>query len=178
RDRRTGRNGAERSVPVFPSNTSGISAMPEAFLQLPVRRSDLVSWPVGDKGSYLIRDRRGGLTFQVGEAAGFLLARLDGRYQAREMCSAFARRFVQPLTDEDLADFLSLANERGLLQPETSPPATPAQEWLDEPSSSARLGRTKSRLSSIASRLLSAATASLQATAGLFGGMASRVDWL
>jgi hypothetical protein len=147
-------------------------------LQIPVRRSDLVSWPAGGNGAYLIRDRRGGQTFQVGEQERFLLARLDGRHQADAICTEFAERFAQPFSNEDLADFLSLADERGLLQAEASQPEAPVENWLEPPSGSERPGTSKSRLRSIAGRLLSAAATGLHAAAGLFRGAASRVDWL
>jgi sulfotransferase family protein len=152
--------------------------MPELAVPLPVRRSELVSWPASSKGTYLVRDRRGGQTFQVGEPERFLLARLDGRHEAEQICSEFAQRFAQPFSNDDLAEFLSLAEDRGLLASEASPPVSQAADWLAEASGYAALGAGRSRMRSIAGRLLSVAAASLQATAGFLGTAASRVDWL
>jgi hypothetical protein len=143
----------------------------------------LVSWPTGAKGTYLVRDRRGGQTFQVGEAEWFLLARLDGRHEAREICTEFVKRFAQPFSDEDLADFLALANDRGLLQSRAlpsagSPPVSQAHDWLQEAAGSSVRGAGRSRLRSSAGRLLAAAAAGLRGVAELLRGVACRVDWL
>jgi ribosomal protein L16 Arg81 hydroxylase len=56
----------------------------------------------------------------------FLLERLDGKGTADELCATFAERFGEPLSEEELEDFLHLANERGFLQPDETPPSPPA----------------------------------------------------
>jgi hypothetical protein len=85
---------------------------------LPYRRPELVSRPLGENGCYLVRDRRAGESFTLGSQEHFLLARLDGTRTAEDLRAAFAARFGEPLTDDELQDFLHLAGDRGLLQME------------------------------------------------------------
>src|SRR5512135_3506290 len=92
---------------------------------LPWRRSELVSQPFGDKGAYLVRNRRTGDSFTLGQEEHFLLARLDGTRTADDLCAAFAERFGAPLTGEELEEFFHLARERGLLQPDDTPTLVP-----------------------------------------------------
>jgi hypothetical protein len=83
---------------------------------LPCRRPELVARPLQANGSYLVRDRLRGESFQIGPEEHFLLARLDGTQIAEGFCAAFAERFGAPLTSEELQEFLDLARERGFLQ--------------------------------------------------------------
>jgi hypothetical protein len=76
---------------------------------------------MGDKGSYLVRNRRVGQSFTLGAEEHFLLARLDGTRTTDELCAAFAERFGEPLTQEELQDFLELAHDFDFLQPEGVP---------------------------------------------------------
>jgi hypothetical protein len=92
--------------------------MPDLVNPLPYRRPELVSRPLGDDGSYLVRNRHAGESFTLGPQEHFLLARLDGTLTAEDLRTAFAARFGEPLTEEELADFLSLAHDRGFLQRE------------------------------------------------------------
>jgi hypothetical protein len=94
--------------------------MPDIVNPLPYRRPELVSQPLGENGSYLVRDRRAGESFTLGPQEHFLLARLDGTQAADELRAAFAARFDEALTEEELEDFLQLAHDRGFLQGEDS----------------------------------------------------------
>src|SRR4051794_36357651 len=99
--------------------------MPEMVTVFPRRRPELVARPFGESGSYLVRDRLRGESFQLGPEEHFLLARLDGNRTAEELCAAFAERFGGPFTQEDLQEFLDLARERGFLQPDHTPAPNP-----------------------------------------------------
>jgi hypothetical protein len=83
---------------------------------LPCRQPELVSRPLGQNGSYLVRDRKRGDSFRLGAEEYFLLAALDGTRAGADLREAFAERFGEPLTDEELQDFLNLAQARGFLQ--------------------------------------------------------------
>src|SRR5205085_1013398 len=60
-----------------------------------------------------------GESFTLGAEEHFLLAQLDGTPTADDLCAAFEKRFGEPLTQEELEDFLHLARERGLLEEES-----------------------------------------------------------
>jgi putative peptide zinc metalloprotease protein len=83
---------------------------------LPARRSELVIRPLGERGRYVIKDPRSGSYFQLGQQEHFLLMQLDGARDARVVCEAFAERFAEPLSDEDLEGFLAIARRKGLLE--------------------------------------------------------------
>src|SRR2546421_1613091 len=89
--------------------------MPDVVTPLPCRRPELVSRPFGEEG-FLVRNRHKGESFQLGQEEHFLLAQLDGTRTAEDLCAAFAERFGEPLTPDQLQEFLDLAHERGLLQ--------------------------------------------------------------
>ncbi len=97
-----------------------------------VRRPELASWSAGDNGRHLVRNRQSGESFQLGEEERFLLAQLDGRRAAEEICAAFAQHFDQPLSEEDLEEFIELATQRGLLQVSTADGATADPGSLEE----------------------------------------------
>jgi Sulfotransferase domain len=90
--------------------------MSTSVVQTASRRPGLVSCRLAEDGRYLVRDRGTGDSFQLGEEEHFLLERLDGRTALEDICAAFAVRFNDPLSAEDLEQFLVLAAERGLLQ--------------------------------------------------------------
>jgi putative peptide zinc metalloprotease protein len=81
-----------------------------------VRRPDLVMQPVADNGPYVLKDPRTGGFYNLGVQEHFLLAALDGRQSAQQICTAFAERFGQPLTVGELEGFLRLAADQGFLQ--------------------------------------------------------------
>jgi putative peptide zinc metalloprotease protein len=84
----------------------------------PARRPELVVRPLGARGPYVVKDPTTGAYYHLGEEEHFLLLQLDGRQDAPAICAAFAERFGQPLSDEELQEFLEMAKSRGLLQGE------------------------------------------------------------
>jgi hypothetical protein len=152
--------------------------MPDLALPLPCRRPELVSRPFGDGGTYLVRDRLRGESFRLGPQEHFLLARLDGSRGAGDLRAAFAERFGDPLTAEDLQDFLDLAQEHGFLQPGGAPGALPAAGGFHEgPGPAGRPGRPAGPGRRLASWLLGAAAAALQWPADRLSGAARRIRW-
>jgi hypothetical protein len=91
--------------------------MPDLATPLPCRRPELVVGPLGAGGSYVIKDRRTGAYYHLGDEEHFLLTQLDGRRDAAAICTAFAERFGQPLSHDELQEFLAMAEERDFLQP-------------------------------------------------------------
>ncbi len=89
---------------------------------LPSRRSELVVRPLGDRGQHVVKDPRTGAYYNLGEQESFLLLQLDGRQSGEAVCTAFARRFGQPLTEDELHEFVELAEKWHLLQPPAAPP--------------------------------------------------------
>src|SRR5262245_15809944 len=106
--------------------------MPELAAPLPARRPDLLIRPLGDQGRYVVKDPRSGEFFHLGEAEQFLLTQLDGSRTAGAVCAAYAERFGEPLSEEDLAEFIELARSQGFLQAEEdlSPVATGARQGI------------------------------------------------
>jgi multidrug efflux pump subunit AcrA (membrane-fusion protein) len=105
----------------------------------PARRSELVIQPLGDHGPYVVKDPGTGAYYHLGEEEHFLLMLLDGGREAEAIRAAFAERFGQSLSDEDLQEFLTLAKERRFLQGEGQPD-TPPREEPDDPSDPMSLG--------------------------------------
>ncbi len=104
--------------------------------------------PLGDDGEHVVKDLRTGAYFNLPAPEAFLLGQLDGRRSADDICAAFQSQFNEPLTPEDLDQFLEVAHEQGLLQPTTplapdalpaaTPAATPAAAPVVPPSRSRR----------------------------------------
>jgi multidrug efflux pump subunit AcrA (membrane-fusion protein) len=94
--------------------------MPDVALPLPCRRSELVFRPLGDRGPYVVKVPGTGGYYQLGAEEHFLLTQLDGHRDSGAIRAAFAERFAQALSDEDLDEFLEMARGQGLLQEETS----------------------------------------------------------
>ena len=67
--------------------------MPDLTTPLPCRRPELVARRFGESGSYLVRDRLLGESFELEPQEHFLLARLDGTRTAEALCAAFAEQF-------------------------------------------------------------------------------------
>jgi hypothetical protein len=80
----------------------------------PARRPDVTTWRTGD-GAYCVEDACRGAVYQLGEQEQFLLAQCDGRQSLEAARHAFAERFGQPLTAEELDEFLRLAAEEQLI---------------------------------------------------------------
>src|SRR5262245_24547731 len=90
------------------------TAMP--IESLPARRSELVVRPLGEEGRYVVKDPVGGAYFHLGEEERFLLEQLDGQQDSEGVCSAFATRFGDPLSADELDQFIVLAQSQGLLR--------------------------------------------------------------
>jgi multidrug resistance efflux pump len=82
----------------------------------PARRPDLLMKPLGDDGQHVVKDLRTGTYFNLPPAEAFLLEQLDGKNSADEICARFANKFGEPLTVDDLGQFLEIAGEQNLLQ--------------------------------------------------------------
>jgi multidrug resistance efflux pump len=82
---------------------------------LPACRTDLVIRPLGDDGRFTVKDPLSGQFFQFGPQEHFLLTQLDGGKSAEEVCAAFTRHFGEPLTEDELNEFLELVRGQGLL---------------------------------------------------------------
>src|SRR5262249_15453080 len=83
---------------------------------LPARRRDLVIRPLGEAGRYVVKDLPSGADLQLRQQERLLLEQLDGQQDAEGVCSTFATRFGEPLSTEDLDQFIALAQSQGLLQ--------------------------------------------------------------
>src|SRR5688500_9950023 len=96
------------SGPVFESFQPLFTmAAPHAIL--PRRGSDLLVRPLGDGGECVVKDQKSGEYYNLGPQEAFLLERLDGEQTARAICESFEKKFGQPLSEEDLQEFLELA---------------------------------------------------------------------
>src|SRR5262245_50933048 len=98
---------------------------------LPALRADLVIRPLGEEGRYVVKDPATGAYFRIGEQEYFLLTQLDGRQTAGQVCAAFVERFGEPLSEEELEEFLGMARAQGWLQAAGGPgmdQASTAQE--------------------------------------------------
>jgi hypothetical protein len=150
-----------------------------ATAPLPRRRPELVSCPLGDGGSYLVRDRREGESFRLGREEHFLLAGLDGTRTAADLCATFAERFGEPLTPDELQEFLDLARARGFLQGEPPGDAGAVPAWETVPPDMGRPGPPRRGLPRrVVAGLLTAAGAVLQGLGGLLNGAADKVHWV
>src|SRR4051794_20514578 len=87
---------------------------------LPARRPELVLRPLDDGG--VVKDPRTGEYFQLQEQEYFLLLLLDTGQTTGAIRTAFEERFGEPLTEEDLDDFLKLLGEQGFLLPASEEP--------------------------------------------------------
>jgi multidrug resistance efflux pump len=101
--------------------------MPDLATLLPLRRTDLLVRPFGADGQYVVKDSQTGDFYHLGEAEHFLLMQLDGRQSAATVRTAFEHRFGEPLSEEELDQFLELAREQRLLGPagEAASPTAP-----------------------------------------------------
>jgi multidrug efflux pump subunit AcrA (membrane-fusion protein) len=114
---------------------------------LPARRPQLVIGPLGDRGESVVKDPHAGGYYHLGEQEAFLLACLDGRQTAEEVRAAFAERFGESLSAEELAEFLEAARAQGFLQqqeasgpaPAAPPPTLGPAPFLPMPAACQRL---------------------------------------
>ena len=161
--------------------------MPDLATPRSCRRPELVARPFGENGSYLVRDRLKGESFQLGPEEHFLLARLDGTRTIEDLCVAFAEPFGEPLTEEELREFLDLARERGFLQPGGArvPAPIPANAFQEDlmpphPSPGGHAGSPgrATWMKRPAVRLLKPAAAVLQWLANLLSAAAGKLQWV
>jgi putative peptide zinc metalloprotease protein len=99
---------------------------PDLAPRVPGRRPELVIRPLGDDGRHVVKDPVSGAYYRLGEQEAFLLLQLDGEQTTEDVRRAFARRFGQPLSEEDLQEFLGLAGAQGFLRPAAAPETAPA----------------------------------------------------
>jgi putative peptide zinc metalloprotease protein len=100
--------------------------VPDLATLLPCRRPELVVRPLGANGPFVVKDPRSGAYYYLGDEEHFLLTQLDGARDASTIRAAFAERFGQPLSDEELQEFLDMARAQGLLQSEGADVSGPA----------------------------------------------------
>src|SRR5262245_40018373 len=93
--------------------------MPDPTTLLPTCRADLIIRPLGEDGRFVVKDPLTGEFFQIGESEQFLLERFDGRSDSSAIRAAFVERFDEPLSEDDLDEFIELALSQGFLQSET-----------------------------------------------------------
>jgi hypothetical protein len=151
------------------------------------RRPELVSRPFGVHGSYLVRNRHTGESFQLGQEEHFLLGQLDGTRTAAGVCAAFAERFGEPLTEDQLQEFLHLAGARGLLQDHRQTDeetqgggvaSRPLPAWeTGEPDGGRERTARRALLSRFTTRLREAGAAALHGLGGLLNSAAEKVYW-
>ena len=113
--------------PVSPSHPSQPATSHSGTIP-PARRPDLLLRPIGDEGRHVVKDLRTGGFFELGPVESFLLLSLDGRQPTESIRAAYEGRFAEPLSPEDLEDFLELARGQGFLTPEGEPTSTTAGE--------------------------------------------------
>src|SRR5262245_12118620 len=82
----------------------------------PCCRPELVIRRRGEGGPYVVSDRATGAYFHLGAEEHFLLTQLDGSRDVKTICDAYAGRFQQALAEEDLDEFVKLAEAQGFLE--------------------------------------------------------------
>jgi multidrug resistance efflux pump len=70
----------------------------------------------------VVKHRATGQFFQVGETEHFLLSQLDGQTSSGAICTRFEQQFGQPLSAEELEEFVAMATEQGLVGFAKRPP--------------------------------------------------------
>src|SRR5947209_1531707 len=99
----------------------------------PQRRADLLLRPFGDDVQHVVKDPRTGDYFNLPPIESFLLKSLDGKQSVGDICESFQKSFNEPLTPEDLEEFLAIVRRQGLLaetdKPGQAPAAKPAKKF-------------------------------------------------
>src|SRR5438874_1224319 len=95
------------SGPTMHRNPNGLS----------VRRQDLILRPIGAEGQFVVKDPKTGAFFHMGDREQFLLNRLDGQQTLQTVRRAYERQFDEPLTADDLDEFLATAAAQNLVTP-------------------------------------------------------------
>src|SRR5207248_1807679 len=86
----------------------------------PSRISDLTIRAVDDGSEFVIKNPRTRKYLKVGPVEAFLLERLDGQMTVDGILRAFETKFGEPLSADELQDFLGIARSQGLLETESS----------------------------------------------------------
>lgn len=105
--------------------------MPAPPPVLPTRRPDLVLTPFGEK-QYVVKDPAKRRYYNLGECEYFLLSSLDGQSTPDEICAAFEAQFGEPLSVDDLCDFIEMADKQGLLGEPPAPDENYVPDDTDE----------------------------------------------
>lgn len=92
--------------------------MLEQKTTIPARRAELVFRLQGEQGQYVVKDRRTEAYYTIGDEEFFLLTRLDGKRTTAALCAAYEASFGQPLSREDLDEFVQRVRSWGFLQSE------------------------------------------------------------
>src|SRR5438552_11147680 len=82
----------------------------------PSRIDDLTIRAVDDGSQYVIKNPRTRKYLKVGPVEAFLLERLDGQTTVDGIFRAFESKFGEPLSSDELQDFLNIARSQGLLE--------------------------------------------------------------
>src|SRR6478609_3313168 len=82
----------------------------------PSRVNDLTIRAVDDGSEYVVKNPRTRKYLKVGPVEVFLLERLDGQTTVDGILRAFESKFGEPLTADELNDFLGIARSQGLLE--------------------------------------------------------------
>jgi multidrug efflux pump subunit AcrA (membrane-fusion protein) len=80
-----------------------------------MRRPELVLGPPDASGQYVVKDPVRRTYYRFGRQEYFLLSQLDGKRSAGTLCERFEAEFQESLAPEDVADFLAMLGEWGLL---------------------------------------------------------------
>src|SRR5437868_5074398 len=86
----------------------------------PSRISELTIRAVDDGSEFVIKNPRTRKYLKVGAVEAFLLERLDGQTTVDGILRAFESKFGEPLSADELQDFLGIARSQGLLESEGS----------------------------------------------------------
>src|SRR5438874_1001361 len=86
----------------------------------PSRIDDLTIRAVDDGAQFVVKNPRTRKYLKVGPVEAFLLERLDGQTTVDGILRAFESKFGEPLSADELQDFLGIARSQGLLESEGS----------------------------------------------------------
>lgn len=96
------------------------------------RRSELVLRPFGNGGEVVLKDPASGVIYNLGAQEAFLLAQFDGQQSTRRIRKAFEDQFGEPLSADDMREFVELAESRGFLQTQRKAAESASPSDVDE----------------------------------------------
>lgn len=76
---------------------------------------DVIVRPADEPGGYVVKNPRKRTYLKLGEQESFLLSHLDGRSSYGHITESFHNRFHEPLTCDDVNDFIKMVKDEGLL---------------------------------------------------------------